>query len=96
MTKLKPCPFCGGTNLDIDGGYVACMNKKCGAYDCGVIDTAWNTRPAEERMERALEVALNYMQPFGGKGTTPYAEYKKIESILGKETIATILESSDK
>lgn len=55
MTELKPCPFCGGTNLKIKGGigkYVSCLDCDNGAHFPGEGSTAnendaieaWNTR----------------------------------------------------
>jgi len=51
--ELKPCPFCGGTDLEFDGGsihyWIICNNKECGAGGSGA-DTEegavdkWNTR----------------------------------------------------
>lgn len=55
MTELKPCPFCGGTNLKIKGGigkYVRCLDCDNGAHfpergstaNEGDAIKAWNTR----------------------------------------------------
>ena len=51
--ELKPCPFCGGTDLEFDGApihyWIVCNNKECGAGGSGA-DTEegavekWNTR----------------------------------------------------
>ena len=53
MAELKPCPFCGGTNLNIRKGkymwWVVCCNADCGAsggaktYKTVAIE-AWNRR----------------------------------------------------
>ena len=68
MSDLKPCPFCGGTNLKhLDCG-VFCMNTKCeGGVDFGhflggddnesarckrVVAEAWNQRVDDQRFER--------------------------------------------
>lgn len=59
MTELKPCPFCGGTNLKIKGGigkYVSCLDCDNGAHFPGEGSTAnendaieaWNTRAERE------------------------------------------------
>lgn len=53
--ELKPCPFCGGTNLKVSGGswkYVKCKDCDNGAHAPGQGSTgneddaisAWNTR----------------------------------------------------
>jgi len=58
MTKLKPCPFCGGTVLELiepatlqPAYYVAC--EKCDASGPMAksqwgASRLWNTRPGEE------------------------------------------------
>lgn len=52
MTNLKPCPFCGSTDLiegdDYGSGYVVCLTCQAnGPYDDGLANAArdgWNTR----------------------------------------------------
>ena len=57
MNELKPCPFCGGTDLYIDGGEflqdfeVRCV--KCGGRVCYFATkaealAAWNRRVKDE------------------------------------------------
>lgn len=59
--KLKPCPFCGGTNLkfrfakgcgdfhEYAYGAVICLNKDCGAL------TEWTLLDADEWDEKSAE-----------------------------------------
>ncbi len=49
MSELKPCPFCGGSNLEAcsgAGGYIIC--KDCDAYGPALsgaaAEDAWNKR----------------------------------------------------
>ena len=44
QTTLKPCPFCGGSNVAerYDDGYVSCAD--CHAYGPEGGEKAWNTR----------------------------------------------------
>ena len=66
-SELKPCPFCGSTDIDWDGGGHAMF---CGACNSVGPETAnesrldaiaaWNSRPAETRLEAALKMALPY------------------------------------
>ena len=52
MAELKPCPFCGGQNINIRKGKYAwnieCYNADCGAYITKVLKQtaieAWNRR----------------------------------------------------
>lgn len=57
MTKLKPCPFCGGTDIDKyqptiyeigNDASVKCANPICGAEVCGsnlkIAVAKWNRR----------------------------------------------------
>jgi Lar family restriction alleviation protein len=52
MTELKPCPFCGSTDVEYIDFYVACNRcSAMGPSDESDIDIikAWNTRtPPEE------------------------------------------------
>lgn len=54
--QLKPCPFCGGSNLGGFGG-AACLD--CGGEGpdaCGEDEAiaAWNHRPAEDALRHEL------------------------------------------
>ena len=81
MTELKPCPFCGGTNLKIKGGigkYVSCLDCDNGAHFPGEGSTAnendaieaWNTRTERE-------VGISKFQKITG------TSYLKAKHILG-------------
>lgn len=57
MTELKPCPFCGGENLNIRHGkymwWVECLNGDCGANGGTKVHKkkaieAWNRRVDDE------------------------------------------------
>ena len=51
--ELKPCPFCGGVDVEFDGGdifyWIVCNNKECGAggpghnTEDGAVER-WNNR----------------------------------------------------
>lgn len=67
MSKLKPCPFCGGeaeryTNSD----FTDCFRVSC--LDCGsessdeelwLCDNKWNTRHEEQRLAESLTKAVD-------------------------------------
>lgn len=57
MAELKPCPFCGGENLNIRHGkymwWVECLNGDCGANGGTKVHKkkaieAWNRRVDNE------------------------------------------------
>ena len=59
QAHFKPCPFCGGTNLEkyfgaeAEAQWVDCHNPDCGA--CGPDTTeAWNTRPLEDAKDARI------------------------------------------
>lgn len=63
MTELKPCPFCGGRDIDPDnwadgpcgamhGGH-ACVT--CGAAPGKIGTDVWNTRPVEDALHDEVE-----------------------------------------
>lgn len=61
MTKLKPCPFCGGEAY-IERGRVECSNPVCGASVGfsipGKEREAWNNRTLEGYLIELLKKAL--------------------------------------
>lgn len=69
MSELKPCPFCGGDQLDIGitGGatfWVECSS--CGSCSASHDDeydatTAWNNRPGEDALQERVE-ALEWLR----------------------------------
>ena len=70
MTKLKPCPFCGGNaivrNTGYDSFYVRCENDKC-----AVVSVTCNRNTSEEAIE-----AWNTRHNHWHTGTpTEYGEY---------------------
>lgn len=57
--ELKPCPFCGSTNVSANGRvlgirdvrYIVCMNCSCRTFphdDMSVLVAAWNCRPPSD------------------------------------------------
>ena len=56
MESLKPCPFCGGSDLKLENDDVVC--------DCGVVAVAgwWNNRPLETRLKTAIDVMLKAIE----------------------------------
>jgi len=54
---LKPCPFCGSTNLDVTQ-WVECNG--CGAFGPTPADSGdlsnWNTRASDQEQEKARTV----------------------------------------
>lgn len=48
MTKLRPCPFCGGSDLDTDGELMI----GCNTCNIAVKIWGWNTPGIEERWNR--------------------------------------------
>lgn len=77
MTELKPCPFCGGTDLRIMGGigkYVKCRSCEASsghlpggacAADEHAAAQAWNARTTPER--RCVECGGYYVPTNGGQ-----------------------------
>jgi len=79
MIELKPCPFCGGKALHKhkDSEKYKCSNINCDLSTDWFEN--WNTRPGEERVERALEVAIRTI-----KNVTPFLnEYRIALSDIG-------------
>lgn len=65
--ELKPCPFCGSTNISTDlVGEIEC--RQCFASGpCSEDEwTAWNTRTPDPRIAR-LEKALRELQGYAGR-----------------------------
>jgi len=74
--KLKPCPFCGGTNLDYDYADLSCPEeiatfvicRKCGSFSSGSNSgnfgamEAWNTRPLEDKLEAKITAAGDLLE----------------------------------
>ena len=72
MTKLKPCPFCGGLEASPRHGlsdypgewvYIKCLSPLCGATGAAfkteeVAITAWNTRDASEFSELVEQLLI--------------------------------------
>ena len=57
-TKLKPCPFCGGTNLLVEVGFVCCDDCGCEVHEIKEnedVVAKWNTRKPMERIEEKIE-----------------------------------------
>lgn len=58
--ELKPCPFCGGTEIDMeDNAYMRCTS--CGAssgwkYDPVEAIEAWNNRATENKSEHIDDI----------------------------------------
>ena len=63
-TTLRPCPFCGGDDVTLDNNFVVCLPCETfgpeGKDELAV--TAWNTRPAEDELVKALEGALDMLE----------------------------------
>ncbi len=68
--ELKPCPFCGSTNLyhTETSIFHAVWCKDCGAMvdiDDGDAIKLWNTRPLEDALQKRiaeLEAELNFLR----------------------------------
>lgn len=98
MTKeLKPCPFCGGGEVDIfEGSIKSWVRCKCGA--CGVQKEsnslaikAWNTRPAAESLARALEeLFLVCQQLYPVRGSN-----KVYDSVGNLETLSIAMRQTE-
>ena len=98
MTELKPCPFCGGEDIDPEGVFAEDQNGKNYTYpscnDCDASCTDWNTRAGvtdEEKKEslKALELLYNL-------ATSPSGYFVYEDSFLDKlensyETIRKLL-----
>ena len=64
MSELKPCPFCGGNNLESGGDdkYVGVRCRDCEAVGPNHYITYphahdWNTRPTDDRVSKLVEAA---------------------------------------
>ena len=65
MSDLKPCPFCGGENLNkinlkegSDFTLVTCLD--CGG---GNAIAAWNTRSADPKLDTAMKLLRDNQSP---------------------------------
>ena len=65
MSELKPCPFCGGSNVKDEPALQVVICMDCGAE----IDTdlgEWNKRPIEDALNaRIAELELLVSKQFG-------------------------------
>jgi len=73
MDELKPCPFCGWTDVGYiqticDGWYlVECKNCQCEGALCETIEeaiTAWNFRAAEDALNAQLETIKSELEQY--------------------------------
>lgn len=52
MVNIKPCPFCGATEISLQGTtddmWVWCTNESCAIYDVEIDYEKWNTRAKED------------------------------------------------
>jgi len=92
--KLKPCPFCGSTDIDSGRPWVSCNGCRCeGPYDTSHSDEdanrLWNTRadlPATDEQAfanekvKALVEALQYYNTFGYEGKEARAALAAMET----------------
>jgi Lar family restriction alleviation protein len=62
--NLKPCPFCGGNNIEIKRGHNNIFNSSVECKDCGgmmvyysnlPVDEEWNTRPLEDAKDAEIK-----------------------------------------
>jgi len=68
--KLKPCPFCGGKDIQIaikEGAFKKAYCNNCYAEvqtkdGIGLVEK-WNTRPEEDRLRRRMNADL-FVRPF--------------------------------
>ena len=90
--ELRPCPACGGTDLQINWNgvyerhFVRCYNHSCHmqgpeAYGRAAID-AWNALP--RKVERVPDSQLDALEKLAGEATPgPWATYGNSQEILG-------------
>ncbi len=80
---MKPCPFCGSTNVsDGSGGFEMC---DVGCDECGAATewyptieearAAWNARPIEDALLEALEDCVKALEMFYGEAGNDPGEY---------------------
>lgn len=66
MTKLRPCPFCGSTNVEEWGNYVRCNDCLAdGPFIYGAEEAAgkWNKRSTDDVMLDVADEIENYSDP---------------------------------
>ena len=57
---IKPCPFCGSTDIDCNGHFVSCADCHSSGPDETLPDrdwviARWNRRPEEDRLHDEIE-----------------------------------------
>jgi hypothetical protein len=83
MSELKPCPFCGSPAeyTSIDQEFVRCSKGLICPTEAAVFSVEdWNTRPAEDALQKALTEILELCTTGGYVSTD--AKFKSIEKIV--------------
>ena len=81
MTKLKPCPFCGGKPTLVDQSIVDENGLKfvlCNECVCCMYYDVWNTRPIEDFLSKMLKGENE-------RADMLFKKYQEFVSLAGKE-----------
>lgn len=97
MSKLKPCPFCGGKakiieckeNINIGGSVIECSKCMASSHvEFGFkenLKSSWNTRANEaEIRNKALEEAAKAMKPILRSMISRIDAYEQINALKTK------------
>jgi len=86
--KLKPCPFCGETNIKIiseqgsNFGIANIMCKRCGCRLLDGTQAEWNNRILESKLAKAVE-ALELVEKYSDCKPTQLQAQKALAEIKG-------------
>jgi Lar family restriction alleviation protein len=96
VTELKPCPFCGSEDIEIDcAGYLDDSDHWVICQDCGAASgiikeasdaiEAWNTRADDKIIEAAHEVASCLLLENMQRPGLTFRKIKELSEVLYEE-----------
>lgn len=83
--ELKPCPFCGGTNIKVMGTYKYCKCKTCGATSGGLAENEYALNASKEDAVRAWNNRESVKADVTGTNVGYKTNYDRIRSMSIEE-----------